>query len=453
MSHGKKSRPRHHARAVPYNREAEIGILGAILIDNRLLAIVASGLAGVSDFYVEAHQRIYECMLALSSAGSQIDMTTLSHGLRGCGELEAIGGVPYLSSLIDDTPTTAALGSHTKIVADLARLRRVYDASLNVAKAVIEPVADADKVLDDAEREILGAFSRKASTGAHAASDIAAETYEELIAALERGGRCGGLATGYSGIDSKLGGLAPGDLVIVAGRPSMGKTALALNVAWNAARTGAGVLMSSLEMSRRQLMRRMLSFVGGIEAYRLKTGSIREQDLERIRHARNELAGARIFIDDAPALTIFDITSRARAHKLRHGLDLYIVDYLQLIAGERRKGDSREQEVSEISRKLKGLARELEIPVIALSQLNRGLESRENKRPRLSDLRESGAIEQDADTVAFVYRDEVYDKDTPDRGMAEFIVAKQRSGSVGTVHLRWIEELTLFSSLSMEVSP
>jgi replicative DNA helicase len=431
----------------PHSREAEEAVLGGILIDNSVLSLVTTKIHNNDDFYADAHQRIYSSMLKLAEDGQLIDMITLGAALKESKVFDQVGGCSYLATLIDATPSVANIGKHAGIVADKALVRRTVRAASDVAARGYENPDDTQDYLDAAEKALLEACRTNRSVSAVRASDVAAEVFQEIQDAAQRGAPMMGCTTGFDQLDRMLSGLHGGDLIIVAARPSMGKTALALNIGQrSAARENRHVLLFSLEMGREQLVRRLLSMVGRIDAQTVRRGTPTADDWLRLVEAQIEIGKQPLWIEDGSALSVGEVRSKARRHHMTHGLDLIIVDYLQLMRGS-KKSDVREQEVAEISRGLKALAKELNVPVIALAQLNRSLESRDNKRPRLSDLRESGSIEQDADVVLFIYRDEVYHKETEEKGIAEIIIGKQRNGPIGTICLRWTEEFTRFDSL------
>jgi replicative DNA helicase len=440
-------------RIMPNNREAEEGVLGGILIDNRVLPVVIEQLQP-EDFYVEAHQKIYEAMLALSEASQPIDIITLADRLGEGDGLEALGGSAYLASLIDATPTTANITHHARIVQEKAVVRRAIYAAKEIASRGMGDYGEVEEFLDEAEKKVFDvARARQSSPYVHV-GPIVHEVFQSIGSAAEADGKITGIPTGFADLDEMTAGLQPGDLIIIAGRPSMGKTAFCLNVATGAAMRefkghNCGVLFLSLEMGREQLVRRMMCCEGRVDASKVRVGAVGHDDWPRLIEAANFLSQAPIYIDDTPAITVLEARAKARRLMSEHGVDVIMVDYLQLMrASGKAASESREREISEISRSLKALAKELNVPVIALSQLNRALEQRQDKRPIMADLRESGAIEQDADVILFIYRDEVYNKETPDVGIAEIIIAKQRNGPVGKVRLRFAHEFTRFDSLT-----
>jgi replicative DNA helicase len=442
---------------LPHSREAEEAVLGGILIDNRTFSLVLEQLGGPEDFYVEAHQKIYRGMVHISEQSQPIDMITLAEELRGQGDLEAIGGHAFLAALIDATPTTANIENHARIVSSKALVRRAVYAAKEIAAEGMGDPSEVEEFLDSAEHKIFEvARARQAMPYQHL-RPIVHEVFQSIEAASARDGMVTGIPTGFDDLDRMTAGFQPGDLVIVAGRPSMGKTSFALNIGVNAAvrkhhedpERKYHVLVLSLEMGREQLVRRMLCSEGHVDASKVRIGRLGADDWPRLIEAANYLSQAPVYVDDTAAITALEARAKARRLASEHHLDMIIIDYLQLMRGSSRAaGESREREISEISRSLKGLAKEMSVPVVALSQLNRQLESRQDKRPILADLRESGAIEQDADVILFVYRDEVYNKETPKLGVAEIIIGKQRNGPVGKIELRFTHEYTRFDNLS-----
>jgi len=437
-------------RVMPHNREAEEGILGAILINNQTTSTVIESLGGPEDFYVEANEKIYRAMIGLTEASQPIDMITLVETLSVSGELPNVGGAEYVAHLMDATPTTANVNHHARIVREKAAVRRAVYAAKEIAAGGMGDHGDVEEFLDEAERKIFEvARSRQASPYTQL-KPIVHEVFNSIEAASQHEGSVTGVPSTYTKLDELTAGFQPGDLIIIAGRPSMGKTAFALNVGINAAmRDARRVLVFSLEMGKESLVRRMLCSEGRVDASRVRTGTLTDDEWPRLIEAAGTLTDLPVFVDDSPALSVLEVRAKARRMKAEQGLDLIIVDYLQLMRAGGKGAESREKEISEISRSLKALAKELPAPVIALSQLNRALEGRQDKRPMLADLRESGAIEQDADLILFIYRDEVYNKDTEAAGIAEIIIGKQRNGPTGTVELRFTHEHTRFDNLSM----
>ncbi|MFO7263951.1 MAG: replicative DNA helicase [Bacillaceae bacterium G1] len=433
-------------RLPPQNIEAEQSVIGAILIDPDVLFTVMETLRP-EDFYRPAHQKIYKAMCRLLEEGQPVDLVTVTAALRDDGVLEEVGGISYLSELATSVPTSANVQTYAQIVEEKAMLRRLIAAAAQIASAGYAGGEDAQAIIDEAERRILEISQRRHGSGFLNIKDVLMETYERIEMLYTNKGGVTGLPTGYPDLDRMTSGLQNSDLIIVAARPSVGKTAFALNIAQNVAlHTQVPVAIFSLEMPAIQLVQRMLSAEGNIDSHRLRSGYLEPADWEKLTLAMASLSEAPIFIDDTPHVTVFDIRAKCRRLKAEHGLGLVIIDYLQLISG--RGGDNRQQEISEISRGLKGLARELDVPVIALSQLSRAVEQRQDKRPMLSDIRESGSIEQDADVVAFLYRDDYYHPDTDRPNVVEVIIGKQRNGPTGTVELLYLKNYNKFVSLA-----
>jgi replicative DNA helicase len=441
-------------RVPPNNLEAERSVLGAILLSNESIhRVVEIGLEP-RDFYRETHQKIFEVLLALSERGEPVDLVTLTSALRDRNYYEQIGGSATLTSLFEDQYSTSNVGHYARIVRDKAILRRVINTSAEISSEAFDGVEDTEAFLDETERKIFSISDTKSNKLFASMSDIligAMHTIEEMSS---KKAEVIGLSTGFHDFDKLTSGLRGGQLMILAARPAMGKTSLFISACQNIAMNKGVVAIFSLEMGKEELGMRMLSGMSRIDAKRLKIGRLLDRDWQRLAQAADNLAKSKIFIDDSGDLTVMDVRARCRRLLAQEKkLDLIVIDYLQLMKGSRAasKGDgSREREISEISRNLKMIAKELKVPVIALSQLNRGVESRPNKRPMLSDLRESGAIEQDADIVAFIYRDEVYNKETEDKGIAELIIAKHRAGETDTVRLAWLSEYTLFANLAKD---
>ncbi|HBF12709.1 MAG TPA: replicative DNA helicase [Deltaproteobacteria bacterium] len=433
----------------PQNLEAESALLGAILIDNdsinRVMDVVTP-----TDFYREAHRRIYEAMMALSEKNEPTDILTVSNLLQAEGALELAGGASYLASMADNIPSSANIVSYARIVREKALLRKLIEAASQIATSGYENSDEPDKVLDNAEKLIFEISQNHMRNAFSHVKDIVKDSFKRIEFLFENQKSITGLATGLNEFDNMTSGLQPGDLIIIAARPSMGKTSLALNMAENVAIHEKGVVaLFSLEMGKEQLVTRMLCSQARIDSSRLRCGQLEERDWPMLTKAAGHLSEANLYIDDQASPTVLEMRAKARRLKKERGLNLVIVDYLQLVRGSYFSG-SREQEISEISRGLKALAKELRVPVIALSQLNRAVESRTNRRPQLSDLRESGAIEQDADVIAFIYRDEVYDPNTADKGIAEIIIGKQRNGPTGVCRAAFLNSYTKFENLAFE---
>lgn len=433
-------------RLAPQDLDAERSILGGILLTNDAYPDVAEVLKA-DDFYREAHRKIYGAMESLSHRTEPIDLITLADELRRSGELESVGGSAYLAMLDANVPATSNLVNYARIVRDKALARRLIEAAHGIARAGYDQKGDVEELLDRAEQEIFDVTQRNESKSFTTLSESVRRVFSNLEQLYERQTDITGLPTGFDRLDKMTAGLQKGDLIIIAARPSMGKTSLVMNIAAHAAiHEKKVVAVFSLEMGADQLTTRLFSAEARVDGQRLRTGRLLDSDWPKLAKAADRLYKAPIYIDDTAGITALDMRAKCRRLAAKHGgIGLIIIDYLQLMRG--RGNESREQEISEISRGLKMLGKELEVPVIALSQLNRSLERREDKRPQMSDLRESGAIEQDADVIGFVYRDEVYNKDSPDAGVAELIIGKQRNGPTGTVRVAFLKDFTRFENL------
>ncbi len=442
-------------RGLPVSMEAERAILAAILLDNSLYDQAAEHLSG-DDFSLDAHRRIYLRMRDLQESGRPVDMITLMEELDRRKEVESIGGVAYLSSLIDGVPERPSIEHYVRIVRNKALLRGLINVAQNAIAEAIEHTDEAEEVLGRAEQAIFQLSENRIGQGFLNIPDIVKSSFGSLEELYARGQEITGLATHYSLLDKLTSGFQPSDLIILAARPSMGKTAFAMNIAENAAvLDGKVVGVFSLEMSREALLMRMLASCAQVDSKNLRQGFLTKDDMRKLTHAMEQLMQAKLFIDDTPGISVSEMRAKARRLRQQEGLDLIIVDYLQLMSAVPIGGkrfENRTQEVSAISRGLKALAKELRVPVVALSQLSRAPESRGgDHRPQLSDLRESGSIEQDADLVAFIFREEVYKKDDPDLdGMAEIIIAKQRNGPIDTIKMAFIKRFTRFENLAMD---
>jgi replicative DNA helicase len=433
-------------RLPPQNLEAEQSVLGAILLDNAAMA-KAMEIIVEEDFYRTAHRKIYQGMLALSDRSEVIDQITLTECLKGRSELEAVGGAAYLAELVQVVPSAANIRYHCKIVREKALLRGLIHTSTEVITRGYEGATAADDLLDFAERSVFSIAQGKLDRSFTPVNQIIKESLDVVDRLSKRKERVTGVPTGYYDLDDITAGLQASDLIVIAGRPSMGKTSLALGMAQHAAlHAGSIVGIFSLEMSKPQLVLRMLSSEARVDSHALRTGKLQKEDWWRLAEAAGRLEQAPIFIDDSGALTVQQMRGKARRLKAERGLDLLIVDYLQLMQG-RSDAESRQQEISDISRSLKSLAKELNVPVIALSQLSRAVENRKPPIPMLADLRESGAIEQDADVVMFIYREEVYDQASERKGIADILVSKHRNGPIGKRELFFHDRFAKFESL------
>jgi len=436
---------------LPANVEAEKSILGAILLDNFAYNKAAEHLR-VEDFSLDSHRRIYSRMVDLSESSRPIDMITLIEELERHKDLQAIGDVAYVSSLVEGVPERPSIEHYVKIVRDKALLRGVISAATTAIARASDQSDSAEDVLSDTEAAIFQLSEKRIGRGFMGIQEIVRESIGSVDALLQRGQRITGMATHYTDLDEMTSGLQRSDLVIIAARPSMGKTAFVMNIAENAAIEDQQVVgVFSLEMSREALLMRLLCSQARVDAHKMRTGSLWQEDTKKVVRAMEQLAHAPIFIDDTPGISLSEMRAKARRLKQSQGrLDLIIVDYLQLMSGGGKRFENRTQEVSAISRGLKAIAKELSVPVIALSQLSRAPESRGgDHRPQLADLRESGSIEQDADLVMFIFREEVYKQDDPElQGRAEIIIAKQRNGPIGRVKMAFLKHCTRFESLA-----
>ncbi len=433
-------------RMPPQNVEVEQSILGAILIEQDAILKVSDKL-GADDFYREDHRIIYSHMLKLFEQRKPIDVLTLTDALEGSKKLSFVGGAAYVTTLTGMVNSAAHISTHADIVRQKAMLRKLITAASRITELGYKEDLETDMALDEAESLLFGVSQNYLSNNFVSISSILSESFDRIDELHKSKGALRGVPTGFKELDGLLGGLQKSDLIILAARPSMGKTTLALNIAEYAAIKGkAKVGLFSLEQSREQLVDRLLSSCAGVDSWKIRSGNLNDEDFPKIGNAMGILSEASIFIDDTPGLAAIEVRTKARRLQMEQGLDLIIIDYLQLMQG--RSQENRVQEVSEISRSLKGLARELNVPVIALSQLSRAVESRPDKRPMLSDLRESGSIEQDADVVLFIYRDDYYEKESEKKGIAEILVRKHRNGPVGEVDLYFQPEQTRFRNLS-----
>ncbi|PLS15770.1 replicative DNA helicase [Bacillus sp. M6-12] len=434
-------------RLPPQNIEAEQAVLGAIFLEPSSL-IQASEALIPEDFYRSAHQKIFNVMLKLNDNGKAVDLITVTEELAASKTLEEVGGISYLTELAGSVPTAANIEYYAKIVEEKSLLRRLIRTATTIAQDGYSREDEVDGLLSEAEKNIMEVANRKNAGAFQNIKDVLVRTYDNIEVLTNRKGDVTGIPTGFAELDRMTAGFQRNDLIIVAARPSVGKTAFALNIAQNVAtKTEENVAIFSLEMGAEQLVMRMLCAEGNINAQNLRTGSLTDEDWRKLTMAMGSLSNAGIYIDDTPGVRIGDIRSKCRRLKQEQGLGMILIDYLQLIQGNGRSGENRQQEVSEISRSLKALARELQVPVIALSQLSRGVEQRQDKRPMMSDIRESGSIEQDADIVAFLYRDDYYDKESENKNIIEIIIAKQRNGPVGTVSLAFVKEYNKFVNL------
>lgn len=435
------------SRIPPHAKEAEESVLGGILLDNNVVNL-ALEIIKAEDFYKTQHQVIFQAMTSLTERGVPIDVVTLSNELKSHGTIEDSGGMDYLAHLATIVPSAANLSYYARLVKDKSLRRKVIHTAGEISTDAFDEETNTQEFLDTVETKILGISDSRISSSFHHVEHIVPEAITLIEKLYDQKEAVTGIPTGYTKLDMMTAGLQKSDLIIIAARPSMGKTAFSLNIGQYVGVTkNQAVAVFSLEMSKEQLVLRMLCSEARVSNSKVRTGQIAERDFPRLVDAAGRIAAAPIYIDDTPALTVTELRAKCRRLHRTQPLSLIIVDYLQLMRSPQYGHISREQEISDISRNLKALAKELSVPVIALSQLNRSVESRENKRPVMSDLRESGAIEQDADIITFIYRDEVYDANSVDKGVAEIIISKHRSGPIGTVRLAFSAEFTRFDNL------
>ena len=438
-------------RPLPHNLEAEQCVLGAILIHNDAFN-VAAGLIDAADFYRHAHGRVFDTMVGLSERGQVIDFVTVKDELSRGGALDDVGGPAYIAALADGVPRSTNVEHYARIVKEKATLRELIRSANRIVTTAYRAEQDADTVLDEAEREIFSIAEDRIHGGFVPLSALVDDGIGAIEQLQEHRGLVTGVPTGFEDIDRLTAGLQPADLIIVAARPSMGKTAFVLNIAQHVGtRTDKTVGFFSLEMAKEQLFLRMLTTEAQVDAHRLRTGLLSDGDYARLSPAMERLSDARVHIDDTAGIGVLEMRAKSRRLHAEHGLDLLIIDYIQLMQG-RGRFENRTQELASISRALKGLAKELGVPVVALSQLSRAPESRADRRPQLADLRESGALEQDADVVMFIFREEMYDQKPENDGVAEIIIGKQRNGPTGTVRLAFLKQQTRFALLDHDAA-
>lgn len=433
----------------PHNLEAEQAVLGAIMLEPEAGSSVFEMLQP-EDFYRDNHRIIFSALRDLFGKSDPIDLVSVAESLRQKGRLEQVGGIATISEIARSVPSAANVDYYAKLVSEKALLRQLIRASSSILERGYEPGEEARSLLEEAEKIILDLSRRRVQDGYSFIRDVLLETFEKIEYLYAHKGSLTGVPTYFTELDRMTAGWQPSDLIIIAARPSMGKTAMVLNMAQNAAvRAKIPVAIFSLEMSKEQLVQRMLCGEAMVDQQRVRTGELLDTDWPKLTRAVGPLSDAPIFIDDTVGISLAELRSKSRRLKMEHNLGMIIIDYLQLLSVGKRT-ESRQQEVAQISRTLKGLARELQIPVVALSQLNRGVEQRQDKRPIMSDLLESGAIEADADVISFIYRDEYYNPNSEKKGIAELIIAKHRNGPVGTVELGFLKEFTKFVNLDRQ---
>ena len=438
-------------RIPPQNIEAEQAVLGAMLLSKDAIAHATEKLHA-DDFYRDAHRRVFQAIADLYQRDEAADLVTVTEQLRKTDQLERAGGIAFVTSLANAVPTASNIQYHTRIVLEKAQLRHLIDAATEIAGEAYEDSEEIADLMNDAETRILAVTGRGNNFDITSISDLVMEVFKKTETRAQQKNALTGVASGFADLDRLTSGFQPSDLILVAARPSMGKTAFTLNIATHVAvRLGLPVAFFSLEMSNVQLVQRMLCAEGGIDSQAMRAGEMTDDDWERLIVASDRLTKAPIYIDDTPGITVTELRSKARRIKRDHGLALVVIDYLQLMQGRAGKAsENRQQEISDISRSLKALARELGVPVIALSQLSRSVEARQIKRPMLSDLRESGSLEQVADIVMFLYREDYYDKETENANITEVIIAKHRNGPIDSVQLFFAKQFTKFTGIARE---
>ena len=433
----------------PQSLDAEKGVLGAILIQNSHFDRIADVVRN-EDFYRDAHRRIFRHMLLLYERHVEIDFLTLKEELTKSGELDVVGGPAYIASLVDGVPKSANAEHYARIVREKSSLRELIHAANHIVSSAYEQGQEVDEILDEAERVVFEVAEKRIRSGFVSTRELVQRSFETIEKIQQHKGALTGVASGFQDLDVLMAGLQPSDLIIIAGRPSMGKTGLALNIAQHVAIKKQGTVgIFSLEMAKEQLFMRLLTAAAKLDSHKLRTGSLKDEDYGQIAKALNTLSEAKIFVDDSPSASVVEMRAKSRRLKAEHGLHLLVVDYIQLMQG-RGRFDNRVHEVASISRSLKMLAKELDVPLVVLSQLSRAPEARVDGRPQLADLRESGALEQDADVVLLIYRQHVYKPSLENEGLAQVIVAKQRNGPTGTVDLAFVREYASFENLSRQ---
>lgn len=435
-------------RILPHSIEAEQSVIGSMILDRDAI-LVASEILTSDDFYQKQYGIIFDAMVELCNEGKPVDLVTLQNRLKEKELPPDISSMEYVRDLISAVPTSANVKYYAKIVSEKAVLRRLIKANEEIANTCYLEKENTEIILEEAEKKLFNILQRRNNEEYVPIQQVVLNAINNIEKASKLKGSVTGIPTGFMDLDYKTSGMHPSDLVLIAARPSMGKTAFVLNIAQHVAfKQNLPVAIFSLEMSKEQLINRMFSLESSVDAQKLRTGQLNDQEWERLIESAGVIGKSKLMIDDTPGISIAELRSKCRRMKQENGLSMIIIDYLQLMSGSGgRSSDSRQQEISDISRSLKAVARELSVPVLALSQLSRAVEQRPDHRPMLSDLRESGAIEQDADVVMFIYRDDYYNHDSPDKGISEIIIAKQRNGPIGTVQLAWLPEYTKFANL------
>ncbi len=435
-------------RILPHSMEAEQSVVGSMLMDREAI-VVASELIGGEDFYNRQYGVLFETMVELHDAGSPVDLVTLQNRLKEKDVPPEVSSLEFVRDLITAVPTSANVKYYAAIVSEKSTLRKLIRLNEDIAGTCYAGKESLEYILEDTEKRVFQLVQKRTTDDYVPIRQVVMNAMDKIEMAARNKGSVTGIPTGFVDLDYRTAGMQPSDLVLIAARPSMGKTAFALNIAqYVAFKKNMTVAIFSLEMSKEQLVNRMFSLESNVDAQKLRTGQLNDQEWERLIESAGIIGKSNLIIDDTPGISISELRSKCRKYKLEHNLSMIIIDYLQLMTGSGgRSSDSRQQEISDISRSLKAVARELGVPVLALSQLSRAVEQRPDHRPMLSDLRESGAIEQDADVVMFIYRDDYYNKDTDKKGVSEIIIAKQRNGPIGTIELAWLPEYTKFANL------
>ena len=434
-------------RILPHSEEAEQSVIGAMLMESEAIVAASEILTG-EDFYQRQYGILFDTMVELYERGTSVDLVTLQNRLKEKDVPPEVSELDYIRRLLEILPDSGRVKDYAEIVRGKSLLRRLIRTAEEVENACYLNKESVEKLLEDSEKKLFRIFQQRDSAEMVPILQVVVDTLEQIEKASRTKGNVTGLATGFADLDYRTAGFQNSDLILIAARPSMGKTAFVLNVAeYMAFRQNKKVAVFSLEMSKQQLMNRLFSMESRVDSQNLRTGNLKDDEWSRLIESAGTIGNSGLIIDDTPGITVREMRSKCRRYKLEHGLDIVMIDYLQLMSGSSTNGESRQQEISEISRSLKALARELDVPVVALSQLSRAVESRADHRPMLSDLRESGAIEQDADVVMFLYRDDYYNKDSDMKGVAELIIAKQRNGPIGTINLVWLPDYTKFMSM------
>ena len=434
-------------RVLPHSIEAEQSVIGAMIMDKDAI-VAASEILTEEDFYSKQYGALFEAMVELNDEGKPVDTVTLQDRLREKDVPLEVSSLEFIRELLNTLPTSAHIKNYANIVAEKAMLRRLIKLNEEIANTCYVGKDSLENILEDTEKRVFNLVQRRNTDSFVPIRQVVMNAMDQIEKASKNKGSVTGIATGFIDLDYRTAGMQPSDLVLIAARPSMGKTAFVLNIAQHVAfKLEQTVAIFSLEMSKEQLVNRLFSLESKVDAQKLRTGNLSDNDWEKLIETAGVIGKSNLIIDDTPGITIGEMRSKCRKYKLEYDLKMIIIDYLQLMSGSGGRNDSRQQEISDISRSLKALARELGVPVLALSQLSRAVEQRPDHRPMLSDLRESGAIEQDADVVMFIYRDDYYNKDTEKKGIAEIIVAKQRNGPIGTIELVWLPEYTKFANM------